>query len=346
MALWLIRAGRHGQGEQRFLDDDRVYLQWGGIDVDLRKVGDRDQVKALLRQRMPDAKEGKITNGASQVWAFIKEMSVGDWFVLPSKMKRAIHVGEIASDLKFEVVNGESMNYRDVKWLATDIPRSNFDQDLLYSFGAFMTVCRIKRNDAEKRLKAMATADWTSTGIPKPKRSKDDEGSGEDTTPFDVETAARDDIAKLIMARFQGHGLARLVNAILEAQGYTTFVSPEGPDKGIDILAAPGPLGFGEPRICVQVKSGASPLDRPTLDQLIGAMQNVQAQQGLLVSWGGFKSSVDKEKAQQFFRVRLWDQDALIDQILEHYDKLDADLKADLPLKRLWAVADLEDAAT
>jgi len=39
----------------------------------------------------------------------------------------------------------------------------------------------------------------------------------------------------------------------------------------------------------------------------------VQASHGLLVSWGGFKSSVDKEEATQFFRVRLWDQADIID---------------------------------
>jgi restriction system protein len=40
---------------------------------------------------------------------------------------------------------------RPVKWLKT-IPRSQFDQDLLYSLGAFTTVCQIKRNDAENRV--------------------------------------------------------------------------------------------------------------------------------------------------------------------------------------------------
>jgi restriction system protein len=91
------------------------------------------------------------------------------------------------------------------------------------------------------------------------------------------------------------------------------------------------------------VKSQESPVDSPTFNQLIGTMQNVQADQGLLVSWGGFKSSVDKEVATQFFRLRLWDQDALIDQILEHYEKLDEDLRAELPLKRVWTVAAQED---
>lgn len=47
-----------------------------------------------------------------------------------------------------------------VKWLNTEVPRSTFDQDLLYSFGAFMTVCRMARNDAEARVRGMARAGW------------------------------------------------------------------------------------------------------------------------------------------------------------------------------------------
>ena len=74
-------------------------------------------------------------------------------------------------------------------------------------------------------------------------------------------------------------------------------------------------------------------------------MQNVQADQGLLVSWGGYKSSVNKEEATQFFRVRLWDQKALISQILANYDRLDEDIRADLPLKRIWTVAETEDTS-
>jgi len=121
------------------------------------------------------------------------------------------------------------------------------------------------------------------------------EGDGGSEGPdglTDLAQLARDEIAKIIIRRYKGH------------------VSPEGPDKGVDILAAPGPLGFGTPRLCVQVKSGDAPVDRPTLDQLIGVVQNVNADQGLLVSWGGFESSVDKETATQFFRVRLWHADA------------------------------------
>jgi restriction system protein len=162
---------------------------------------------------------------------------------------------------------------------------------------------------------------------------------------LDLEEVARDRIAKLIQAKFTGHGMARLVDAVLRAQGYTTHRSPAGPDKGIDILAAPGPLGFGKPRICVQVKSGNSPLDRPTLDQLLGVMQNVQADQGLLVSWVGFKSSIEREIASQFFRVRLWWQDDFLKEVLTYYEKLDEELRAEIPLKRVWTIAATDETA-
>jgi len=84
-------------------------------------------------------------------------------------------------------------------------------------------------------------------------------------------------------------------------------------------------------------------VDRPTLDQLIGAMQNVNAEQGLLVSWGGFKTSIDKELPTQFFKVRLWDQDSIIDELMSNYDRLDEDIRAELPLKRIWTLTAIEN---
>lgn len=342
MALWISRAGRHGEYEQRFLDDNRIYLTWRKFKHDLNKVSTKTELRELL-QEVYNYSKGALINYSGQVWAFYKKMKTGDWVILPSKLKSAIHIAEIIGDYAFDGASEDAFyHYRKVKWIATDIPRSNFDQDLLYSFGAFMTVCQVKRNEAENRVRAMAKSDWKSTTQTPPPSAVDDEGSEPEEPKADLEEIAQDQIAQLIIAKFKGHGMARLVNAILKAQDYTTYISPEGPDKGIDILAAPGALGFGEPRICVQVKSGDSPLDRPTLDQLIGTMQNVQAKQGLLVSWGGFKSSVDKEEASQFFRVRLWDQKDLIEQLLKHYDKLDADIRADLPLKQIWTVAALE----
>jgi restriction system protein len=346
MALWLVRAGSGGEYENRFLDENRIYLTWEGMSADLSQVKDKAELNKLLSKFYPNAKPNAIRNFTGQVWPFAKEMKKGDWVVLPSKKKPAIHFAEIVGAYVNEPNNADPFyHYHDVRWIATDIPRSNFDQDLLYSFGAFMTICRISRNDAEKRIQEMAKNHWKSSTVSIGGKLHEQPIEEEGSESLDLEQLAKDQIAKFIIRKFKGHGMAKLIEAILRAQGYFTHRSPEGPDKGIDILAAPGPLGFGSPRLCVQVKTGDSPLDRPTLDQLIGAMQNVNAQQGLLVSWGGFKTSIDKELPAQFFRVRLWDQNSIINELMDNYDKLDEDIRAELPLKRIWTLTPVENEA-
>lgn len=336
MSLWMVRVGRFGEHEQKFVDDNRIYLTWG-IEDDLSSYSSRKGIAEYLTTTHPDQSHAKIANHAGQIFTFLNEMKPCDLVGVPSKKKSVIHIGEITGKYSYDQkADPDYRHYRTVKWIAPDTPRSAFKQQLLYSFGAIQTICQIKRGDAEARVRAIAK------GGPVPLLSSIEaitkEADTDDVVAVDLERAAKDAIAQLIIQRFKGHGLALLVEAILNAQGFLTYRSGEGADKGIDILAAPAPLGFGSPRICVQVKSQESPVDRPTLDQLIGAMQNVHADQGLLVSWGGFKSSVDREEAAQFFRVRLWDQDSLLEQIFAHYDQLNEDVRAELPLKRIWTV--------
>lgn len=344
MKIWLVRAGGSGEYENKFLLEDRVFVTWDGYSNDISKLESQDELRQSLAQYYPDVKPGAIKNWASQIWPFGHRMQVGDWIVLPSKKKGSIHFGKISGKYQFHPEGPDPFFHsRAVEWFATDIPRSNFDQDLLYSFGAFMTICRISRNNAEHRLQQMAENNWKSKVSDVTDSSPDDASESEGgIAGTDVERYAKDQIVKFIAARFTGHSLARLVEAILEAQGFFVHRSPEGPDKGVDLLAASGPLGFESPRICVQVKSGDTPVDRPTLDQLVGAMQNFGADRGLLVSWAGFKSTVDKEIPAQFFRVRVWDQDQLIDELLEAYPNLDEELRAELPFKRVWSVAHAE----
>lgn len=347
MALWLVRAGKYGEHEPRFFQDNRVYLTWERFtETDLSVAKDYDGIKSLMQQQYPGEPARRIGNWSGQVWAFVLAMQPGDLVVVPRKSNGSIAVGEIKSAYAFEAgADAMYRHHRTVQWLNTDVPRSAFDQDLLYSLGAIMTVCEIKRNDAEKRIRAMAKKGWHLTpAAPHVPGSVVLNGTdGTEEVEVDLEQLARDAIAKVIIQKFKGHGMARLVEAVLKAQGFTTYLSPEGPDKGIDILAAGGAFGFDRPRICVQVKSGDTPADRPEFTQLIGAMQNVGADQGLFVSWSGFKPTVSKEVPGQFFKVRVWNQDDLIEQLLDNYDKLDPDIRAELPLKRIWTLSAAEE---
>lgn len=339
MAIWLIRAGSHGEYEQKFIQENRVYVTWDGLDVNLAKLKQRADLTAAMTERYPDTKPKAIQNWVSQVWPFAHEIKPGDWVILPLKSQPAIYIGEVSGSYQFEP-NGPTPYYHwmAVKWIGEAIPRSHFSQDLLYSFGAFLTICRIQRNNAEQRIAAMRANGWkpeTIAAASKINTPVTDEAA-EDSN---LEELAHDQIAQLIASRFKGHNLTRLVEAILKAQGYTTYRSPEGADGGADILAGAGPLGFGSPRLCVEVKSESNPIDRPTVDKLLGAVAKFGADEGLFVSWSGFKTNVQKELAASFFRVRLWTQKELLEQLFAHYDHLDDDLKAELPLKRIWTVA-------
>ena len=67
-------------------------------------------------------------------------------------------------------------------------------------------------------------------------------------------------------------------------------------------------------------------------------MQTFQADNGLLVSWGGFARQAEQEAKALHFNVRLWGADQLLGAVLENYERLSADVRSTLPLKRVWAL--------
>lgn len=345
MAVWLIRAGSHGEFESKFIQESRVYVTWDDLNVDLRSLEQRSDLTDAMMQRYPNTKPKAIINWVSQVWPFAHEVREGDLVVLPLKTQRAVQIGEVVGDYRYEPAGPSPFfHLRAVKWIGEAIPRAHFGKDLLNSFGAFMTICRVRRNNAEARLAAMRATGWKPealAAIVRPVTPVAEVTDEESDT--DLEELARDQIAQAIVARFKGHGLTRLVEGILKAQGYVTYRSPEGADGGADILAGAGPLGFGAPRLCVEVKSEGTLIDRPTVDKLLGAVSKFGAQEGLFVSWSGFKANVQKELAASFFRVRLWTQKELLEALFAYYEQLDEDLRAELPLKRIWTVAMQDD---
>lgn len=341
MGIWLFRAGKRGQFEEKFLADGRIYLTWNHLNIDLGQYKNREKLLQKLQEVYSSEKMNTLKNWASQIYPIAHRVEVGDWVVLPSKRTNTIHIGKITGEYQYAEENGSPYyHYRTVDWFAKDIPRNNFDQDILYSFGAFMTVCKITRNDAERRIHAMSENNWKV-----PARNVVSFGDADDTdsdSQTDLEEAIYDSIAKYIIQKFQGYKMEDLIEEILMAKGFTVYHSKPGADGGKDLLAAGGEMGFGSPKICVQVKSQDAPIDRPTLDQLGGVMNNVNAEYGLLVSWSGFKDSVAREEAKQFFRIRLWDSNDVIRELFENYENLSPAIRAEIPLKQIWMLSEEE----
>ena len=82
------------------------------------------------------------------------------------------------------------------------------------------------------------------------------------------------------------------------------------------------------------------------MQSLLGCIADTHAEHGLLVSWGGFKSSVRQRLNELYFRVRLWDRDDILNALFDSYEKLPEERRAELPLRRIWSlVPESEDAA-
>lgn len=343
--LWLVRLGRHGEQEAHGLETGELVLGFRyGV---LTGAKDRDAILRVIQAALPDANPKRQLHFAAQLNQFCNTMQIGDLAVVPLKTESKIAIGEIVSECAM-TAGGHPM--RRVRWLRPDVSRDAFRQDLLYSFGAFMTVCEITRNDALARVEAVARSGrdpgYEASAVARPAAVPTNDAPSAEEADKELDKLARDQIERRITSTFAGHEFSELIGAILTAQGYLVRITPPGSDQGIDIVAGRGALGFDAPRLVVQVKSGDVVADQPTLQALIGAVQDTHAHQGLLVSWGGFNRNVDRRRNELFFRIRLWGRDEVLDALFEVYDRLPEGIRAELPLRRTWMlVPDPDDAA-
>jgi restriction system protein len=129
--------------------------------------------------------------------------------------------------------------------------------------------------------------------------------------------------------------MQELVAGLLRAMGYKTRISPSGPDRGKDIVASPDGFGFESPRIVVEVKhrTGSSMGSQEVRSFLGGRHKD---DKGLYVSTGGFSRDARYEAERSSIPLTLMDLDDLVRAILEHYERMDADLQRLVPLRKIY----------
>ncbi len=333
MSVWIARGGRRGEREERLLGEGLIGGGWEDL-PDLSGASTKEELTTIYQQAYPEVGRQTVAAYVGQLWSLLRRMQEGELVVMPLKTMGTIAVGRISGPYQYRTDLGPHIRHvRPVSWIATDVPRNAFDQDLLYSFGAYLTFGQVKRDNAEARVLA---AIERRDGPPAPPGAP---GPEEPEAP-DVEEIAREQVRQFISRRFAGHELARLVGALLEAQGFSVSVSEPGPDRGVDILAGSGALGLDRPRVVVQVKTGQA--DVGEVRALHGVMTRFNADQGLLVAWGGFRGTARSEARDSYFTLRLWDAEDLLDQLFDVYERLPDDVRSELPLQRVWTLVPAE----
>lgn len=343
----VIRSGRHGERDAWALANGCSGGGWHEV-PDLTPYTTREQVTAAVASAFGGAGGGRIANYAGQMWALRGRIRSGDLIVLPLKTTRQVALGRANSAYHHlaDEADPDCRHVIGVDWIRTDVPRTMIKQDLLYTLGSAISIFAPTKNGAVARLEAiLATGSDPGQGqavqLPNRRHSASattDDVDEPESSP-DIEQAAHDQISIRIGEEFAGHDLATLVTGLLEADGLKCIQSPPGPDGGIDIVAGRGLLGLDDP-ILVQVKSG-SQVGSPVVNQLHGVMASHGARQGLLVAWGGLtKSARDALRASQL-RVRVWEAADVVDAVLANYDALSEEIRASLPLKRVWVIQDV-----
>ena len=157
MSLWMVRAGKEGEYEQRALETGVVTMGRDEL-PDLSSVSSKQDIGRIYARLHPNASRGESRNALAQIWGFTRGIDKGDLVALPLKSRPAIAIGECQSEYRYDRSADSMKHIRRVKWLKT-LPRSAFEYDILSSFGSIVTVCRIQRNDAENRVREMVYPD-------------------------------------------------------------------------------------------------------------------------------------------------------------------------------------------
>lgn len=321
---WMVRAGNNNELAGQLVDHNVVAIGWKELG-DVSDLTTRAAVKSRYREVYPDHSKYRRGQGAGQVYRFAQVIDEDDLVLTYLKAERTYRVGHIAGP--YEHQPNLYKNYphvRPVEWLDT-IPRDDFSAPARNSLGSIMTVFSV--DDYVDEIQALLSDD-----IPAEEEVEEKE---EETPPFFQEVQAQSDelIADLI-AQFDPFDFEELVAAVLRAMGFQAQTTSPGADRGVDVVAHPDAFGFESPLIKVQVKHVSSTIGSPEMRSFIGTLRSGES--GLYVSTGGFTSGAKTEAEHAHESVRLLDRDDFIDLLLQHYDELESEYKAQIPLRRVW----------
>ena len=153
--VWLVRAGANGEDDDANLVTGLAILGWQEV-PDLTGATDKDEVRERVRQGYPDEPIQYVGSTAGQIARYMFDIQEGDVVVLPLMTQTGlVALGRITGPYAYREVGGIERHTRRVEWIRTDVPRTDFGQDLQDELSRRRTVRRIQSNDAERRIAAM-----------------------------------------------------------------------------------------------------------------------------------------------------------------------------------------------
>ena len=320
----MVRAGNDNELVEEFESRSLVAVGWSELG-DVSDVRSYDEMKARFNatDEYSEHNNRRIAQNAGQVNRFALEMEIGHLVLTYDKTEREYLIGEVTSDYEWKPGDHPPKypHVRRVEWKDT-VSRDEFTTSTKNTLGSTLTVFSL--DDCLDEITTVLSGE-------KPEEPEEDE----DTVPFvdEVENQA-DELISDILANMDPYVFEELVAAVLRAMGYHAKKTRDSQDRGIDVIAHPDSLGFEEPYIKVQVKRQQAKVGSPDMRAFTGTLGN--GERGLFVSTGGYTSDAKDAARNAEQRVTLIDRDEFIDLLIQHYDDLESEYQATVPLKKVY----------
>lgn len=263
-----------------------------------------------------------------------KEIKVDDSVITYDPATRNYHIGAVKGDYGFDSANDEGLaHFRPVKWQHV-IARDRLSPAARNSLGSTLTIFKVPQY-VEQELNNIAVG---KVGMPLSANTGEDRALEEEATEEilldDLKTRAKEFVKDKVIA-LDWDQMQELVAGVLRAMGYKTRISPQGSDRGRDIMASPDGLGLEQPRIAVEVKHRPNTqMGSQEIRSFLGGRH--KDDRGLYISTGGFSKDARYEADRASIPLTLMGIDDLVDLILENYEAIDIDTRALVPLTRVY----------
>jgi restriction system protein len=332
MTAWGIH---NNQPDLDLLEGGFVAIGWDELGDISDLADDREHLKDRLAETYPKRSLGAIRVWAGVILRFCFEMQVGDFVICPNRADSTVNIGRVTSDFYVEPGIEVHRNRRQVEWLATSIPRAEFSQGARYEIGSAVTLFKVKHH-ADEFLAFIGSAAVAGSLDPEEAEQEDVEQADDEPSAERVLAYSRDFVIDVLRVmdpiRFE-----HFTAALLRAMGYHARVTVSSGDGGVDVIASKDALGIEQPVIKVQCKRTVNAIGGPVVQNLAGALAHGGSEVGLFVTLGSYSADA-KHLERTRHDLRLINGVELIDLVFEHYERLDAEWKALLPLRQVYAI--------
>jgi restriction system protein len=327
--MWMVRnpAGRYAP---ELLQKGIVGIGWVEVVQHLGEAKSPKDYYSAIKAVFPEYNSQQIINSGRQLYKFFHEMKVGDVVVTYDSPRRVYHVGLIAGEV--QINPDEELDHlqctRPVKW-QYEVERDRLSQEARNSFGSTLTIFQPSEEAGTELLKLTKEPQAPAQGEAVPTADKE----AEDPVAKAVENSReliKDKLIKLTWQQMQ-----EVVAGILRAMGYKTKISPEGGDRGKDVIASPDALQLEHPRIFVEVKHRKGQMGAAEIRRFIGGRDHVH-DRCVFVSTGGFSTEAKYEAERSRTPLTLVDGDQLVELLIEYYETTDSDTRALIPLRKTY----------